>query len=306
VFLAVLTGLSVCVGCSSSDTPAGCGPGQPTVSGKAGTDPVIAIPNGQPSNQLVVCQLGSGTDQVVKSNDYVLLNVEGKVWQGDRSVVDSYTNRAPQGLPLATAMPAWRHLAGMRVGSRVMMVVPPKDGFGPSGNPAASVTGTDTLVFVFDVLGAISPTAAANGTPQPYHPTADQPKVQNGPHGPVITVPTKAKPPDKLTVTVLRRGSGPAILNGQTVVTQYTGVVWRTGKVLDSSWQRGIPQTFVLGAGQVLPGWEQGLGGLPVGSRVLLTVPPSLGYGQAGNPPNVDGTDTLVFVIDIVTAVSGA
>jgi len=297
--------VSVCAGCSSSDPPtAGCGPGLPTVSGAAGTDPVISIPNGTPADRLTVCRLGSGTDQVVRPDDYVLVNVEGKVWAGDRTVVDSFTNRAPQGLPLSTAMPAWRHLAGQTVGSRVLMVVPPKDGFGSTGNPAAGVTGTDTLVLVFDVLSALSPGATANGTPQPYHPTATQPRVGNGPHGPTITVPHGVTPADRLAVTVLRKGTGAPITNGQTVVTQYTGVVWRTGKVFDSSWQRGIPQTFVLGTGQVLPGWEQGLGGLPVGTRVLLVVPPEFGYGTTGRPPDVDGGDTLVFVIDIVAAVS--
>jgi peptidylprolyl isomerase len=236
----------------------------------------------------------------------VLLNVEGKAWAGNRSVVDSYTNRQPQGLPLSTALPAWRRLAGQRVGGRVLMVVPPKDGFGSAGNPAASVTGTDTLVFVFDVLQALPATVAASGVPQSYHPSATQPTVTDGPHGPTIRVPSGAKPPDKLTLTVLRKGSGSPILNGSTVVTQYTGSVWRTNKPFDSSWQRGFPQTFVLGAGQVLPGWEQGLGGLSVGSRVLLTVPPSFGYGPAGHPPDVGATDTLVFVIDIVAAVSGS
>jgi FKBP-type peptidyl-prolyl cis-trans isomerase len=81
---------------------------------------------------------------------------------------------------------------------------------------------------------------------------------------------------------------------------QDTGVVWRTGKVFDSSWARGFPESFVLGAGQVIPGWEAGLNGLRVGSRVLLILPPRLGYGQAGDPPDVGGHDTLVFVIDIL------
>jgi peptidylprolyl isomerase len=58
----------------------------------------------------------------------------------------------------------------------------------------------------------------------------------------------------------------------------------------------------VLGAGQVLPGWDNGLGGLPVGSRVLLVIPPALGYGQAGHAPYIGSNDTLVFVIDIVAA----
>jgi peptidylprolyl isomerase len=59
----------------------------------------------------------------------------------------------------------------------------------------------------------------------------------------------------------------------------------------------------VLGSGQVLRGWETGLRDLPVGSRVLLIVPPKLGYGQAGNRPDVGAHDTLVFVIDILAAV---
>jgi peptidylprolyl isomerase len=72
--------------------------------------------------------------------------------------------------------------------------------------------------------------------------------------------------------------------------------------VFDSSWARGFPLAFVLGAGQVIAGWEQGLGGHTVGSRVLLTVPAALGYGNAGRPPDINGTDTLVFVVDIIAA----
>jgi FKBP-type peptidyl-prolyl cis-trans isomerase len=286
---------------------AGCGTGHdttpsPSVTGAFGADPVIAIPNGSPSGALKVDTLIRGTGPVVGASDYVLLNVEGKVWAGDRLVVDSFTDRQPQGLPLATAMPAWRRLAGQRVGSRVLMVVPPKDGYGAAGNPQANIMGSDTLVFVFDVVNAISRKAAATGAVVPYHPGPDQPAVGQGRNGPTITVPTSARPPATLISTVLRKGTGPRIVAGNTVVVQYTGAVWRTGKVFDSSWTRGFPQAFVLGAGQVIAGWEQGLGGHTVGSRILLTVPAALGYGNQGNPPNINGTDTLVFVVDIIAA----
>jgi peptidylprolyl isomerase len=274
----------------------------PTVGGSFGADPVIAIPNGQPSKDLVVDTLIQGKGAVVGSSDYVLLNVEGKVWAGDRLVVDSFTDRQPQGLPLSTAMPAWRKLAGARVGSRVMMIVPPKDGFGSAGNPQANIMGSDTLVFVFDVVDTIGKNATATGTPVPYHPGTTLPKVGNGKKGPTITVPTKVKPPATLTTKVLRKGNGPEIVSGDTVVAQYTGSVWRTGKVFDSSWSRGFPQSFVLGAGQVVAGWEQGLGGHTVGSRILLIVPAALGYGDQGKPPDINGTDTLVFVVDIIAA----
>jgi peptidylprolyl isomerase len=288
----------VVTGCATAGSSDG-----PKVTGAFGADPVIAIPNGKPSSDLQVDTLIKGKGPVVGASDYVLLNVEGKVWAGDRLVVDSFTDRQPQGLPLSTAMPAWRKLAGARVGSRVLMIVPPKDGFGTAGNPQANIMGSDTLVFVFDVVDSIARGTSAAGTPVPYHPGPDMPVVgPMGKNGPKITVPSKAKPPATLTSTVLRKGKGPAIISGDTVVAQYTGVVWRTGKVFDSSWSRGFPQSFVLGAGQVVAGWEQGLGGHTVGSRILLTVPAALGYGDQGKAPDINGTDTLVFVVDIVAA----
>jgi peptidylprolyl isomerase len=285
---------------------AACGTGHadpmPTVTGAFGADPVIAVPNGTPSTSLVVDTVLKGTGPVVRSDDYVLLNVEGKVWAGDRTVVDSYTDRQPQGLPLSTAMPAWRKLAGQRVGSRVLMIVPPKDGFGAAGNPQANIMGSDTLVFVFDVVDSLAKNAAATGVDVPYRPATTMPQVHDGKKGPTITVPSKVAAPIHLTSTVLRKGTGPEIISGDTVVTQYTGTVWRTGKVFDSSWTRGFPQAFVLGAGQVIAGWEQGLGGHTVGSRILLTVPATLGYGNEGKAPDINGTDTLVFVVDIIAA----
>jgi peptidylprolyl isomerase len=279
-------------------------PPLPGVSGRLGADPVITIPSGNPAGRLIVRTLIPGHGPVVQPGDYVLFNVQGKVWAGDREIVDSYTNRQPQGLPLRSALPAWRRLAGQRVGSRVLMVVPPKDGFGARGDSPANVTGTDTLVFVFDLLATVPPAAQASGTALPYQPGAGLPGVAVSSRGPSITVPSTARPPAKLVRSLLIRGRGKPIQAGQTVVVQDAGEVWRTGKVFDSSWARGFPESFQLGSGQVIPGWEAGLGGLPVGSRVLLVIPPSLGYGKAGHTPDVDAHDTLVFVIDILAAVS--
>jgi len=103
----------------------------------------------------------------------------------------------------------------------------------------------------------------------------------------------------------LPAGHGPRLVPGETVVTQFTGALWRTGAVFDSSWQHGDPQSFVLGSGQVIAGWNQGLAGQRVDSRVLLVIPPRLGYGKAGNPPAITGKDTLVFVVDILAATHG-
>lgn len=299
LFTVLLLAVATAAGCGSGSSP-GLVPG---VSGRFGADPLITIPSGHPAGSLIVQTVLPGHGPVVQPDDYVLFNVEGKVWAGDRMVVDSYTDRQPQGLPLQSGLPAWRHLAGQRVGSRVLMVVPPRYGFGRKGDPQANIMSTDTLVFVFDLLGAMPQHGQAAGAALPYRPGPGLPGVTQGGHGPVITIPAKATPPGRLVRQVLIRGPGQPVQDGQTVVVQDTGVVWRTGKVFDSSWTRGFPESFVLGSGQVIPGWDTGLRGLPVGSRVLLILPPKLGYGQAGNRPDVGAHDTLVFVIDILAAV---
>jgi len=285
--------------CGSSSTTL------PAVAGGFGTDPLITLPGAKPPGGLVVRTLSEGPGPVIRASDYVLFDVAAKVWTGDRLVLDTFTSHQPQGLPLSAGLPAWRHLAGQRVGSRVLEVVPPGDGFGRRGDASVNVTGTDTLVFVFDILAAVPSAGHASGTVVRGRPGAGLPQVTNSAHGPVVLVPPRAAPPRNLVTRVLIAGHGPRLVPGETVVTQFTGVLWRTRAVFDSSWRHGDPQSFVLGSSQVIAGWNRGLAGQRVGSRVLLVIPPGLGYGKAGNPPAITGTDTLVFVIDILAATHG-
>jgi peptidylprolyl isomerase len=99
------------------------------------------------------------------------------------------------------------------------------------------------------------------------------------------------------------------VAKGQEVVTQYVGVNWRTKAPFDSSWTRGAPFGFQIGAtpAQIIAGWDKGLIGVPVGSRVLLVIPPKDGYGSAGQAQaGIKGTDTLVFVVDVLDAATGS
>jgi peptidylprolyl isomerase len=299
-FLLLLLCGAATAACSSSSD----GASLPEVSGAFGADPHIALPDGTPPGGLIVKTLIQGSGPLVQTDDLALVYVEGKVWAGDREVYDSYTNRQPQSVPLATGgvLPAWKQLAGQHVGSRVLMVVPPADGFGKAGNSQLNIASGDTLVFVFDVLSSVSENAAASGSTVAYHPGGTLPKVTESAAGPKITIPAKTAPPAKLVVDTLVKGSGPPITSGQTVVVQYSGVVWRSGQVFDSSYQTKTPDSFVLGANQVIPGWEQGLGGVNVGSRVLLVIPPALAYGNQAEPPYINNNDTLVFVVDIIDA----
>ena len=78
----------------------------------------------------------------------------------------------------------------------------------------------------------------------------------------------------------------------------YTGVLASDGTEFDSSWTRDAPATFPLT--NLIQGWQQGLEGVTVGSRVVLQVPPDLGYGEAGSPPTIPADADLVFVIDVL------
>ncbi|GAB3947787.1 FKBP-type peptidyl-prolyl cis-trans isomerase [Micromonospora vulcania] len=104
----------------------------------------------------------------------------------------------------------------------------------------------------------------------------------------------------KLVVTPLIKGKGPAVAKGQTITTNYVGVFFKDGKEFDSSWSAGQPASFPIGVGQVIPGWDQGLVGVTVGSRVQLDIPGDLAYGndaQGGRPAG-----PLRFVVDVLAA----
>ena len=116
---------------------------------------------------------------------------------------------------------------------------------------------------------------------------------------PKVTVP-KGAPPKKLEIKEIEEGSGAEAKSGDKVTVQYVGVSYKNGKEFDSSWSRNEPFSFKLGAGEVIPGWDQGVEGMKVGGRRELIIPPSLAYGEAGAPPAIAPNETLVFVIDLL------
>ena len=109
-------------------------------------------------------------------------------------------------------------------------------------------------------------------------------------------------PPPELVIRDIVKGKGPKAKAGDELSMQYVGNSWSTGQQFDASWDRGAqPFVFQLGAGMVIPCWDEGLVGLRKGGRRLLIIPPDKGYGPNGTP---DGTiapnETLIFVVDRV------
>jgi FKBP-type peptidyl-prolyl cis-trans isomerase len=297
--------VAAAAGCSSSASAAGPN-GTVTASKGFGKAPSVTIPSANASSDLYIKTESEGSGKALGTTGAFLGNYVVYIWSGAKhNLALSTFTAAPQVLSTSLLPGLKTALVGKKMGSRVLAVIPPKYGYGSQGNPQVGITGSDTLVFVIDMIKAYPATASASG-----------PTVANGGSGlptvtstsgaaPTVQIPPNT-PPSSLVVKTLIKGSGPPVKKGQEVVTQYVGVNWRTKTVFDSTWQRGTPFGFQIGASpsQIIPGWDTGLLGIPVGSRVMLVIPPAQGYGSTGNSSaGINATDTLVFVIDIVDAV---
>ncbi|TFD48113.1 peptidylprolyl isomerase [Cryobacterium sp. TMT1-2-1] len=186
-------------------------------------------------------------------------------------------------------------------GSRLTLAVAPKDAFGPQGgNEQIGVKKNDTLVFVLDVVKAYK--TRADGDAQPAK--AGMPAVVLADNGaPGITIPA-SKAPTKLEINVLKKGDGKKVKEGDPVTVHYTGVLWDTKKVFDSSWKTGEPAEFAAADGSttqggVIPGFAKALVGQTVGSQVIAVIPPDQGYGDQASD-TIPAGSTLVFVVDIL------
>jgi peptidylprolyl isomerase len=144
-----------------------------------------------------------------------------------------------------------------------------------------------------------APLKAATGTvvaPQPGFPTV----VFSSAGLPTTTVPSTPQP-TTFEEEVLIKGKGAKVATDSNVIVKYQLVLWRTGKVVagNDSWAAG--QTAPFNTGNVVPGFKQALEGQTIGSRVLVVIPPALGYGADGNSQaGILGTDDLVFLVDIL------
>ena len=116
---------------------------------------------------------------------------------------------------------------------------------------------------------------------------------------PIVEIPAES-PPAALVLDDLEVGTGPEAVPGKRVAVHYVGVAWSNGSEFDSSFGRGEPLVFNLGAGQVIQGWDTGIAGMKVGGRRRITIPPHLGYGARGAAGVIKPNETLVFVCDLV------
>lgn len=304
--LLVVLALAGCGSSTSSSSPS------VSVSGQFGKSPTVNIPKQTAGKALAVKTLVKGAGPALTKGDAFVGNYAVYIWDGKTSKLaeSTFATKSPA-LFSGRLLPGLQTaLQGKTMGSRVLAVIPPAQGYGKTGNSQAGVTANDTLVFVVDMIREFPSNASASGSKVSAG-GGSLPTVTAGQSGgtPTIAIPTSKTPPSSLVTKTLIKGSGPPVAKGQTVVTQYVGQIWRTGKTFDSSWSRGEPFGFTIGStpSQVITGWDKGLIGQTVGSRVMLVVPPAQGYGKTGSSQaGIKPTDTLVFVVDILGAVSPA
>jgi peptidylprolyl isomerase len=117
---------------------------------------------------------------------------------------------------------------------------------------------------------------------------------------PHVYVPPGETPPGELVIEDIEEGEGAQAESGSMVEVHYVGHSWSSRQQFDASWDRGEVFSFRLGAGQVIPGWDQGVTGMKVGGRRRLVIPPKLAYGKGGAGGVIGPNETLVFVVDLV------
>lgn len=187
---------------------------------------------------------------------------------------------------------------GHKVGTRLLWAQP-----GISAEESATGQADNGYLYAMTITGARTIPESASGAA--VTPTDTSLPVITFTDGkPEVTFPSSFAEPSELVVQPLIKGDGPTVESGQRVVVKYSG--WLTdGTKFDSSWDRTAPDdvfTFQAGIGGVIKGWDQGVVGQQVGSRLLLVVPSDLGYGATGGGDKIPANATLVFVVDILAA----
>ena len=275
------------------------------VTGAFNTRPTVTFPASQPPKQLVEQTIIAGTGTPIASGDTVITNYIGEIWPpriGSQPKVfdSSFSRGSPTGLVIGTGVviPGFdKTLVGKRLGTRMLLSIPPADGYGTSGNSQAGISGTDTLVFVVDLLADYKPDASAPGVADSQLPATGWPRITNPPgRQPGITSVAGVKAPTTPASKLLVKGSGAKIDPSKTLVLQLVQTDIATGKQTESSWGR---QPQLVNAHSVLS-VATALGGQNIGARAVVLLPATPAEPATATAAAQPATPAEVLIIDIV------
>ncbi|WP_159085856.1 FKBP-type peptidyl-prolyl cis-trans isomerase [Aeromicrobium chenweiae] len=296
ILLASIAATLVLAGCGGSDGKDGAGLSAIKVTG--GKTPKVTFDKGFEVSKTESKVLKEGGGDEVKEGDSIKLDYVG-VNGTTAKLFDSTYAASPQTVALSndTILAGFvKGLEGRKVGSRVLVAIPPTDGFGDNGQPSFEIDKADTMVLVFDIRSKVPTEVTGDAKALP----SSLPKLKldgdKHPSGFTSTGKTEKKQAKASAHTVIT-GEGPKVKADQTVTVQYVGQVYPDGKVFDTSWTKGVPFTQSLSG--LIKCWQTELTGQTVGSRVVLVCPPDTAY--AGTESELKD-DTLIFAIDLLDA----
>jgi FKBP-type peptidyl-prolyl cis-trans isomerase len=275
------------------------------VAGSFGTAPTVRLDKPVKVTKLHTDVITKGDGDEVKLGSKALLNLYIANGKTGKKAISTYD----RGQPLNATMdetqffpPLVKAIKGMRGGSRVAFADTVKDLYGDAGAKQLGLKKTDSLVFVIDVMSAAPSDSIDKVDGAQIDPPASLPRiVTKGGKIRGFDFSKAAKPKNKLRVVTLVKGTGEKISGQKIVDINFVGQVFGGKKPFSNSFTAPQPASFVVGGGQLIPGWDKALQGQRVGTRLMLLVPPAQGYGKAGNPQiHVTGKSTLVFVMDVL------
>ncbi|MGZ5405369.1 MAG: FKBP-type peptidyl-prolyl cis-trans isomerase [Nocardioides sp.] len=310
LFLTLLLGavLVACGGDSGGDSSdeessaGGSALGSVEIAGESGADPEVTWDGELEADEIETEVITEGDGDDIETGDSVFAHI----WIGNgftqEKAYSTYDAPEPQVLTVDEAALSPLFIAGLegqKVGSRVAIAASAETAFGEAGNSALKIGNKDTVLTIIDVISAVQD--GPKGEDQQA--ASWVPALQGDEDAPTgFDFAGTPEPTDTLLSAVLVQGDGAVVEKGQTMAVNYLGQVYGGKQPFDESYS-AQPASFPIGVGSVVAGWDQALVGQTVGSRVVLAIPPELGYGKKGNPQaGIKGTDTLYFVVDILGA----
>lgn len=272
-----------------------------TIKGDVGTAPDVTWKSRMTASKAESETIVEGTGEPLADGTSVL----AQIWIGNgfskAQAFSSYDEGAAQLLAPSDSIPAIADaLKGAKDGSRIAVTADATEAFGgETGNAALGIGNKDTVLFIIDVLSSVADAPSGDETAAP----AWAPRITFTDTNPsALDFTGIPQPTGKFQKATLIAGTGDRVRKNQTVAVRYLGQVYQGAKPFDENFSTS-PATFQIGVGKVIAGWDKQVVGSTVGSRILIEVPPKLGYGEAGNTDaGIKGTDTLYFVIDILAA----
>ncbi len=270
------------------------------IEGEVGSEPEVTWDGEMQADEIETEVVSEGDGDEIGSGDSVFAHI----WLGNgfeqEKAYSTYDASEPQLLTVdeKSLSPLFLEgLEGQTVGSRVAIAASAETAFGEAGNPQIGIGNKDSVLTVIDIVSTVADGPEGEQQDAP----AWVPSLTGGDEAPTgFDFSGTPKPTGKLQSAVLVQGEGDVVEKGQSIAVDYLGQVYGGKEPFDESYS-AAPTSFPIGVGQVVKGWDQALVGQTVGSRVVLAIPPALGYGKGGNEQaGIKGTDTLYFVVDIL------